>query len=98
MRQRWKRWFFILSCGGETTIPLTIPNTTTTTTQKHNKKTNQTTKQKKDVRWTSGARFDVEAAAARAAADAERRLALRDDPSRPLVFLDVGIKGRRVGR
>lgn len=50
------------------------------------------------VKWTSGARVGEGAALQQLAADFERRLRLRGDERLPLVYLDVGIKGRLVGR
>ncbi|KIZ05729.1 peptidylprolyl isomerase D (cyclophilin D) [Monoraphidium neglectum] len=50
------------------------------------------------VKWTSGARFTNEEALRQVAADYERRLRLRANASLPLVYLDVGIKGKYVGR
>ncbi|GBF94044.1 peptidyl-prolyl cis-trans isomerase D [Raphidocelis subcapitata] len=51
-----------------------------------------------DVKWVSGARFSREDAVRRLAADYERRLRLRANASLPLVYLDVGIRGKYVGR
>jgi hypothetical protein len=51
-----------------------------------------------DVKWVSGARFSREDAVRRLAADFERRLRLRANESLPLVYLDVGIRGKFVGR
>jgi hypothetical protein len=58
-----------------------------------------------DVLWTSGAVYTSEESsqyeakqAAQAAAEAERRARLRADLSRPLVYLDVAIKGEPIGR
>ncbi|KAK9800751.1 hypothetical protein WJX73_006168 [Symbiochloris irregularis] len=55
--------------------------------------------------WLSGAKYrlaDIDAATARVAAvkaaEAQRLIALRSNASMPLVFLDVAIQGRKVGR
>jgi hypothetical protein len=50
------------------------------------------------VPWTSGARYSPDAQLQQAALDFERRLRLRENATLPLVYLDVGIKGKRVGR
>lgn len=50
------------------------------------------------VKWTSGARFSQDTVIEQVAADYVRRLLLRANASLPLVFLDVGINGQRVGR
>lgn len=50
------------------------------------------------TRWTSGALFDDALLLAQQEAEAARLRALKDDPELPLVWLDVSVKGKAVGR
>ena len=51
-----------------------------------------------DVLWTSGALYDDAEHDRLAKAEATRLQKLKADPELPLVYLDVAIKGEKVGR
>jgi peptidyl-prolyl isomerase D len=50
------------------------------------------------TKWTSGALYDDAARTALIATEQARLQALRNDEALPLVYLDVAIKGKPVGR